>query len=128
MKPQHVWLLAALLLGLGCSAPVAYYQCDDLVGRVELDARTVWDCNRDVMRRVARGKKFSLREFRSAAEFFEDLTGIPADTRDTRQGTQPGPGVRDDLKRWDAWYRDHRDSLVWDDKTGSVRLAAGSAS
>ena len=80
------------------------------------------------MKRAVHGKKFSLREFRSAAVFFEELTGIPADTRDTRQGPQPGSGLKQNLADWDAWYGEHRDALVWDASTGTVRLSDRAAS
>ena len=127
MNRRHLGLLAAVLFSWACSAPVAYYKCDALTGAPEIDAKTVWDCNRGIIARVARGKRFSLREYRSAADFFAGLTGIPADTRETRQGDQPGAGVRENLAQWDSWYRDHGDALVWDPASGSVRLSVDDA-
>ncbi|HXV76591.1 MAG TPA: hypothetical protein VD788_09745 [Candidatus Polarisedimenticolaceae bacterium] len=128
MKARYLCLAAALLSAVGCSAPVAHYRCDFDARGVEPDVTTVWKCNRDVIERVVDGERFSLREFRGAARFFSESTGIPADTRETRQGTQPGLGLRENLDQWDAWYVAHRDSLVWDERSGTVRPAAGGAS
>jgi len=111
-----------VLMATACSAPVSYYQCDTLTGTPRVDAHTIWDCNREIMNRVVHQKMFSLREFRSAAEFFSGLTGIPADTRETRQGIQPGAGIEQDLARWDAWYRENGDSLVLDPESGRIRV------
>jgi hypothetical protein len=86
----------------------------------------VWDCNRGIMVRATKKKKFSLREFWSAAEFFEELTGIAADMRDSRQGPLPGPDLRDNLDAWDRWYLENGDRLVWDPATSSVHLSPGS--
>ena len=118
-------VLAPLCVGCGRSAKyVKPYQCDALVDSRSVDAGAVWDCNRDVMVRATKEKKFSLREFWGAAEFFERLTGIAADTRDSRQGPLPGPGLREDLDAWDAWYRENGQRLAWDPATSSVRLTA----
>jgi hypothetical protein len=118
-------VLAPLCVGCGRSAKyVKPYSCDTPTGATSVDAGAVWDCNRDVMVRVTRKKKFSLREFRGAAEFFERLTGIEADTRDSRQGPLPGPGLRENLDAWDAWYRNNGQRLTWDPATSSVRLMA----
>jgi hypothetical protein len=117
---------APLIVGCGRSANyVKPYQCDTLSDVRGEDAGAVWGCNRDVMVRAAKNKKFSLREFWEAAEFLEHLTGIAADTRDSRQGPLPGPGLRQNLDAWDAWYRENGDRLVWDPVTRSVRLPAG---
>ena len=117
---------APLIVGCGrSSAYVKPYPCDTVSDTGGEVAGAVWDCNRDVMVRVAKHKKFSLREFWGAAEFFEQLTGIAADTRDSRQGPLPGPGLRQNLEAWDGWYRENGDRLVWDSATRSVRLPSG---
>lgn len=119
-------VLAPLSVGCGRSGKyVKPYQCGTLTDARGEDAGAVWDCNRDVMVRATRSKKFSLREFWGAAEFFEELTGIAADTRDSRQGPLPGPGLSENLEAWDGWYRENGPRLVWDAATSSVRLSAG---
>jgi hypothetical protein len=120
-----VWVLASLLpVGCGRSAKyVKNYTCDTLPGSRSVDVRAVWDCNRNVMVRASRKKKFSLREFWGAAEFFETLTGTAADTRDSRQGPLPGPDLRENLDTWDRWYLENEDRLVWDPATRSIRLS-----
>ena len=121
-------LVISAPLTVGCSRSAKYvksYQCGTLSDTGGEVAGAVWDCNRDVMVRAAKQKKFSLREFWGAAEFFEQLTGISADTRDSRQGPLPGPGLRQNLDAWDGWYRENGDRLVWDSATRSVRLPAG---
>ena len=121
-----VLVVLAPLCG-GCSRSAKYvrpYQCDTLPDTRSVDTRAVWDCNRDIMVRATKKKKFSLREFREAAEFFEQLTGIAADTRASRQGSLPGAGLRENLDAWDGWYRENGERLVWVPATSSVRLPA----
>jgi len=129
-RSAHLFLLLALgtWLSAGCSAPVKYYECGNLDDEPRIDARAVWDCNRDVMKHIVNGKKFSLREFRGAAEFFEELTGIPADVRRGRSGPMPGPRLPDNLRAWDHWYRNNGEHLVWDPETSSIRLVAAGES
>ena len=121
-------LVLAVLLPVGCSRSakyVKYYECDTLPDPQTVDARAVWDCNRNIMVRASKKKKFSLREFWSAAEFFEELTGVAADVRESRQGPLPGAELRENLDAWDRWYRENGDRLVWDPVTSSVRLSPG---
>jgi hypothetical protein len=116
-----LFLFVAGTVGCGRSAKyIKPYQCD----AHDTDVAAVWDCNRDVIVRTVKRKKFSLREFWGAAEFFERLTGIAADTRDSRQGPLPGPGLAANLEAWDRWYEDHQDRLVRDSATGEVRLVS----
>jgi hypothetical protein len=88
------------------------YAC--AVTAAEVDPHDVWACHRDIAQRVVKQKEFSLREFREAADFFEGLTGIPADVVPTDLGPTPGRGMRDSLARWEAWYEAHAASLAWD--------------
>lgn len=121
-------LVVSALLNVGCGRSAKYvkpYQCDTPSDARGEGASAVWECNRVIMVRATKQKKFSLREFWGAAEFFEGLTGIAADTRDSRQGPLPGPGLRENLEAWDGWYRENGDRLVWDAATSSVRLSAG---
>ena len=121
-------LVLAVLLPVGCGRSAKYvraYQCDTLPDPQTVDARTVWDCNRSIMVRATKKKKFSLREFWSAAEFFEELTGTAADVRDSRQGPLPGAGLRENLDTWDRWYIENGDRLLWDPATSSIRLSPG---
>lgn len=116
-------LIAACLLAAGCSSPTRYYRCDPPI-KPTVDPRDVFKCNLDVMQRIVKGRDFSLREFWGAAEFLEDLTGIAADVRETRQGRLPGPKIEDSLRNWNDWYLQYGEHLVWDSTTGSVRLPA----
>ena len=100
-----------------------YYSCDPPI-EPTVDPRDVFRCNLDVMQRIVKGSDFSLREFWGAADFLEDLTGIAADVRESRQGPLPGPKIEDSLRNWNDWYREHGEHLVWDSATGSVRLPA----
>jgi hypothetical protein len=116
-----VVLLVVVASMVGCGRSAKYirpYQCDAQAA----DVAAIWDCNRNVIVRTIHRKKFSLREFWGAAEFFEGLTGIEADTRDSRQGPLPGPALAENLEAWDRWYRDNQDRLVRDAATGEVRL------
>jgi hypothetical protein len=123
-----VVLTAACLILAGCSSPIRYYSCDEPPKPPAVEARAVWKCNLDVMQRVTKGGQFSLREFWGAAEFFEDLTGIAADVRQSRQGEIPGPDIADSLRSWKDWYLQHGEQLVWDSATGSVRLRSAGES
>jgi len=113
-------LVAAL--ALSCSAPVRPYTCRVDPEFADVDVHAAWGCNRDVLRRIVRGKAFSLREFRSAADFFEDLTGLRVDWDGTFVGMLPGPDLDRDLEDLDAWYELHRHGLRWDAGPGKVVL------
>ncbi|MCH7780017.1 MAG: hypothetical protein IH848_04160 [Acidobacteria bacterium] len=82
-----VSLLAAA--AVACSAPVRPYACGIDPRIADVEVHTVWTCNRDVLRRAFRKKPFSLREFRAAAAFFEELTGLQVDTRASHLGALP---------------------------------------
>lgn len=121
-------VLACLLLlatGVRCSGKARPYTCPTIDREAPGDIDAEWDCNRDVMRRAKRGKKFSMREFEGASAFFEGLTGIAADTSQTHLGDLPGPDLEQDLAAWDAWYVDHRDRLYRDEATGELRVRDG---
>jgi hypothetical protein len=108
------------MLALGCTTKVRPYECPALV-ESGASAEQIWTCQRDIMVRAAKGKKFTIQEFEGAAVFFESLTGIPADSRATPVGEVPGKGVRKDLRRWDAWLEEHR--IFRDPATGQVKAA-----
>lgn len=119
-----------LLLGpalAGCRAPVREYRCAVSPAQAEVDPHGVWDCHRDIAARAAKRGKVTLREFRRASEFFEELTGIPADELPTDLGPLPGERMRDSLRRWDAWYAENGSRLYWDAAATrvAVRPAAG---
>ena len=116
-----VGLLAAAVLA--CSAPVRDYTCviePRAPASVQVDVHTVWMCNRDVLYRAARKKPFSLREFREAAAFFEELSGLKIETRSSHLGPLPGRDLRQDVRDLDAWYEINRDKLNWDAGLGKV--------
>lgn len=75
------------------------------------------------MRRAARGKPFTLREFQNAVAFFEKLTGIRADTVPTPLGAVPGKTLRKDLRKWDEWFEANAGRLSWDPEHGAVVVA-----
>jgi len=114
--------LLATVVALACSAPVRPYVCaiDPQAAGVDVDVHTVWTCNRDVLYRAARKKAFSLREFREAAAFFEQLTGLQVDTRPSHLGALPGPELRQDVRDIDAWYEINKDKLRWDAGLGKI--------
>lgn len=128
---QRAWVLPAAVMAIaallsGCSAPRKPYACV-IDTSTSVVAAEIWDCNREIMVRVVKGRKFTLREFTRASEFFETLTGIPADVRQGSDGKLPGSDLADDLARWDAWYDEHGDRLVWD-PTASRITTPGSES
>jgi hypothetical protein len=112
---------ATLALG-GCAAPVRPYRCSIDPAKAEVDVHAVWSCNRDVLGRAARGKRFSIRELVLAAEFFEQLTGLRVDTQPISIGVLPGGDLGRSLEDLDAWYKLHRSRLTWDAGTGTVVL------
>ena len=123
LRTSLVVVLAAALVAAACSAPVRHYRCTDApTANAAVDPRTVWSCNIEVMQRIAKGGEFSLREFWGAAEFLEQLTGIPADVIETPHGRVPGPDIAANLRGWTDWYAAHASELTWDESTRSVRL------
>jgi hypothetical protein len=122
MRTAFAMLGLLLVAGLiSCSAPVRNYACATEPGGTHVDAAAAWSCNRDVLRRAAKQKAFSMREFESAARFFEQLTGIELDTRESHLGQRlPGPRLWRDLQDLDAWYELHGASLRWDPARGEV--------
>ena len=114
-------LLASALAGTAaCSTKVKPYECPELVGGTDVDAQQVWDCNREIIVRAVKGKRFTIREFEGAAEFFESVTGIPADAAKTAFGAVPGKKIKQDLRKWDAWLDEHR--IYWDPASNGVRV------
>lgn len=113
-----VSLLAAA--AVACSAPVRPYACGIDPRIADVEVHTVWTCNRDVLRRAFRKKPFSLREFRAAAAFFEELTGLQVDTRASHLGALPGRDLRQDVQDLDDWYELNRDKLSWDAGLGKI--------
>lgn len=109
---------------VGCTTRVRTYECPVIVLEAPVDPQAVWSCNRDVMRRAAKGKKFSMREFEGAAAFFDRLTAIPADVEETHVGLLPGPTIRDDLRAWDAWHEANGERLFWNGEEREVGLRA----
>ena len=124
-RPVHALLACCILLTAvlagGCTTKVKPYECGDLLAAEPVDAEQLWECNREIMVRVAKRKKFTIQEFENAAMFFERLTGIPADSRSTPVGPVPGKGSKNDLRKWDAWREEHR--IRWDPSAGKVTVA-----
>jgi len=118
-------LAVAGLLAAACSSPIRNYRCAEVqAADAAVEPGAVWRCNVEVMQRIVKAKPFSLREFWEAAEFLENLTGIPADARQTPQGRVPGPEIAKSLRSWQDWYAAHAAELEWDAASGTVRLAA----
>ena len=105
----------------GCSAPVKDYECVLLPVEPAPDPHALWDCHRDIVRRALRGKKFTLREFREAADFFESLTAIPAAATATPHGLVPTKDLKQSLTAWDEWYATHGSRLYWDPQNDRIR-------
>ncbi|NIM01457.1 MAG: hypothetical protein GTO30_13815 [Acidobacteria bacterium] len=110
----------SLTVAAACRAPVREYACRTDPQTASVDVHAVWSCNRDVLRRIARGKEFTLREFRMASEFFEELTGLRVDWDGTYVGMVPGREIRQDLEDLDAWYELNKDKLTWDAGLGRI--------
>jgi len=123
MRAVFAILGPLIVAGLvSCSAPVRNYACRIETGQAGVDAQAVWSCNRDVIRRAAGRKAFSLREFENAARFFEELTGIELDARESHLGRMPGSKLWQDLQDLDAWHELHGASLRWNRDRGAVEL------
>ena len=117
-----VALIAVCPLIAGCSAPRTPYACAIEMNETSVDAQAVWNCNREIIVRIVKGKKFTLREFSRASSFFESLTGVPPDTRVGSDGKIPGPELKKDLAEWDAWYEEHGTRLEWDPVDRTVTI------
>jgi hypothetical protein len=114
-------VLLATVLAPGCTTKVRPYECVAILKADAVDAEQLWECNREIMVRVAKRKKFTIQEFEAASKFFERLTGIPADSRPTPVGPVPGKGIKEDLRKWDAWREEHR--IRWDPSAAEVKVA-----
>lgn len=114
MKRYTAIFLLVAILGAGCTTRVKNYECLPTPDEATVDPTSLWACNRDVMVRAVRGKRYTIREFDEASRFFEGLTGVPASAERTRFGPIPGEDLERDLASWDAWYEDHGDQLFWD--------------
>lgn len=112
--------IGALLLCAACAGGVREYRCARPTFRDAADPAAVWRCNRDVLARVSRGKKFSIREYREAAGFMERLTGITAGSVQTSLGPLPPRDLSGRLPEWDAWFLLNRERLRWDPESGRV--------
>lgn len=112
----------------GCSAPRTPYACAIKLEATAVDVQEVWNCNREIIVRIVKGKKFTLREFERASLFFESLTGVPPDTRVGSDGKLPGPELDQDLAQWDAWYEENGARLVWDPEQRVVTVSPDRAS
>ena len=122
-RPILVVSLLAAAAAVACSAPVRPYACTIDPQATDVEVHTVWTCNRDVLRRASRKKAFSLREFRQATAFFEELTGLQVDTRPSHLGALPGRDLRQDVQDLDAWYELNKDKLNWDAGLGKIVFA-----
>ena len=118
--PILVTSLFAAAAAVACSAPVRPYVCAVDSQAADVDVHTAWTCNRDVLRRASRKKAFSLREFRAATAFFEELTGLQVNTRPSHLGPLPGRELRQDVRDLDAWYELNKDKLRWDAGLGKI--------
>ncbi len=121
-RALRVCVLLIAAAAAGCTAPVRNYVCaiEPQASAVDVDVHAAWTCNRDVLRRASRGKPFSLREFRAAAAFFEDLTGLRVDSRPSHLGAMPGSELRQDVRDLDAWYEANGNKLRWDAGLGKI--------
>ncbi|MDX1389677.1 MAG: hypothetical protein R3344_10835, partial [Acidobacteriota bacterium] len=118
-------LIAVATTIAGCSAPRTPYACAIDLEQIEVDAQAQWECNREIIVNVVKGKKFTLRQFERASAFFESLTGVSADTVSGGEFQLPGAGLKNDLARWDAWYEENGTRLTWDPVERVVTVTPG---
>jgi len=119
--------VVAVLVGLfavaACRAPVRPYVCAPEAEVENADPHEAWRCNIDVLRRAARGKEFTLREFERARAFFRELTELDVASREIPLGSLPAPGLKDDIRTLGAWYEANGERLRWDARRGRPILA-----
>lgn len=114
-RVTNLLFVAATAIAIaGCTTREKQYECIPAPDAATVEPATLWNCNRDVIDRAIRGKRFTIRELDEASRFFETLTGIPAHLDDTRFGPIPDERLADDLAAWDAWYDEHAGRLYWD--------------
>jgi len=122
---QVALLLCLTGAGIACSTGYKPYACVVGPEGLDPDPHLIWDCNRRIMKRAAKGKGFTLHEFREAAAFFERLTSIEAGAPVSEYGPLPPKDLKRRLVEWDRWYDAHGATLVWDPRTGTVRSSDG---
>jgi hypothetical protein len=120
-------LLCLVALSLGCSSGYKQYECVVSPDEIAPDPQAIWDCHRLIMKRAARGKKFTLREFREAAAFFEGLTAIDPGAVLSEYGPIPPDDLKQKLTAWDRWYEEHGSALIWDAEHRAVRVSGRKA-
>lgn len=98
-------LLVATLLVVGCASRLPVLDYDSLDGQPAPEVIEVWNSHREVLVRVIKEKKFTIREFEAALRFFETTTGLAANQESTRYGRLPGKQLTEDLQAWDDWFR-----------------------
>ncbi len=95
---------AALLCG-GCASRLPRLDYDSLDRQPGPEVIEIWESHREVLVRVIKEKKFTIREFEAALRFFEKTTGLAANQESTRYGRMPGNQLTADLQSWDDWFR-----------------------
>jgi hypothetical protein len=115
-------LVGLMALSVGCSSGFKRYECAIGPDSPEPEPHAVWQCHRDIVRRAARGGKFTLLEFREATAFFERLTSIDAGAGLTEFGPVPTEKLKHSLDLWDEWYERNQSRLTWDKDQRTVRL------
>lgn len=98
-------LLALALLSAGCASRMPQLDYDSLEGQPAPEVIETWESHREVLVRVIKDKKFTIREFEAALRFFEKTTGLQANQESTRYGRLPGKQLTGDLQAWDDWFR-----------------------
>ena len=82
-----------------------------------------WDAQREVLVRVLKDKKFTLREFAAALRFFEETTCLAARSTPSPYGPVPNDRLADDLTRWDEWFVRYGGSLTVSEGDGALEGA-----
>ena len=118
-------VLVGVLGVVGCSSPVRQYRCSPQEAARGPDPAELWKCNRNVIVRVLKDRSFSMGEYHEAARFFEELTGLPADSLETPLGEVPGSALDESLERWDHWCEANCDRLEWDPRIGRLHVSSG---
>jgi hypothetical protein len=92
------------------------------------EAVRVWQAQREVLQRVAKGDSFDPQAFSAAVQFFESTTGIPSHDDKTFVGRFPTAKLQADLQSWDAWFVEKRSLLYWDAESSQIKISPGAQS
>ena len=105
------WVRVCLLVALCASCRSYDLRFDPADPRPSAAVLAVWNGHRDVLVRVLKEKKFTIREFTESVEFFEGLTCMRSRQTRAYMGLVPNGHLDKDLARWDRWLRSYAADL-----------------